>query len=245
MRIAVFAAIAGLGIEFVRAEAPTGNSYDVLARTLQSFSGLVFGSGEGPRALETALTLNGGGVEARARVAFEYPDKCFLDVESEAGRFRVWRQGGRAWVEPAAIAAWLPKAGDSGDSKKPPETASLSAAQLQFLPALLQVANPGTAEMETLGEVPCRVVTFSALPELSKSFGWEPHSVALWLDGADTVKRVEIQEGGRVWVAEIKRWRWARSLPPGIWCPPVDADAAPVGMPDLSAIQRLVFPRRE
>lgn len=242
MRTAVFMAIAGLGLGFARAEAPAGNSYDVLARVLQSFEGLVFGDGEGPRALETALTLNGGGVEARARAAFEYPDKFFLDLDSGAGRFRVWRDGGQVWVEPAAISAWLPKAGDSGASAMPREAASLSAAQLQFLPALLRVENPGVAEMDTLGDASCRVVTFSALPELAKSFGWPPHSVSLWLEGDDTLKRVEIQEGGRAWVAEIKRWRWARSLPPEIWRPPVDVDAAPVGIPDLSAIRRLVFP---
>jgi hypothetical protein len=245
MRIVLIAAVVGLCVEGVRAEAPTGNGYDVLARVVRSFEGLVFGSGEGPRALEMALALNGRGVTAKARAAFEYPDKWFLDVDSEAGRFRIWRDGEQAWVEPSALAAWLPKAGGSGNSAKPQEVPLLNAAQLEFLPALLRVENPAVAEMEPLGDASCRVVTFSALPELAKSFGWEPHRVALWLDGDDTLRRIEIQQGDRPWVVDVKRWRWASSLPPGIWRPSAEADAAPIGMSGFSEIQRLVFPGGE
>jgi hypothetical protein len=228
--------------------------YDVLAKLLTPFINVLAKNTKNPnRALSLDLRLERmtdlPPALAGARVAFslEYPDKLRLHAPILGEDLTVCRNGQQVWVMPGAkLQALLDAAVAEKKLPKPdpayrlePWQLPIPEKQLVFLPALFQVKDAGSEEVD--GET-CRVLDLALMPELERSMKAEGWGARVWVRANYKPARLIVSKPGWEIAVKFERVEFAPKLPPPTWQPPAEAagDVLQIDAPRFQQLMRAI-----
>lgn len=212
---------------------PRDNPYDVIGKIFQPFWGVLLADTKSPNRAATLtismtevsgrLPANMKGAELTAAVQF--PDKVKITAPVLGEQFTVCRNGDEVWATPGSKVEFLVsqfkwKAPKKQTKLTTPILLPVSAQQAVFLPALFAIVRPDVAEVESLDDQDCRVLTAGLMPELAKACKAEDFQGKIWVAPGYVPRRVEIGRTDFRAVVDIKNLTFLPSLPATTWQPP-------------------------
>ena len=223
--------------------------YDVFAKAVTPF--IAIGTPEGSNGNHAVdLTVALGNVSGlppelngrRARIAYEFPDKWFVQFPVDDFIATIGRRGSTVWAYPASRVQPLldrmqAKAGES-KSARAPAGFQLNKDIAVLIPALFDVRDAGQVKV---ADKPYRVVDVRLIPALhpSKEAGWPAR---LWVRPADfSLAQLLLRTSGWSATAVLEKAAFSPSLPPETWEPTEEqrADLAEVPASSLTTLINL------
>ncbi len=230
--LAIFGLVVFGSLGFLRAEAPTENRYDVVAKIFQPFWSVLLAGGEGQdRAMALKIVMSE--VTGRLPKEFEgatldaaaqFPDKVKLTAPVLGERMTVCRNGDEVWAVPGAKIEYLLKQ-FAGKLPKPTEKKNtplflpISAQQAVFLPALF-VMEEGVL-IEDLDGEPTRVLSGGLMPELAKAAKAEDFRASIWVADGYVPRQIKVVQKTFTATVKIKDLQFAPGFQSVVWNPPV------------------------
>jgi hypothetical protein len=207
------------------------NRYNVLGRLLRPFVSVFAKDSKNPNRaftltakLETMTDLPPAFVGSSADLALQYPDKIKLHVPLLGDEITLCRNGQDLWAYPGAKVDALLKANAASkptsptDAKTPlaPFEIPIPEKELNLAPVLFQVKEVG---METLDEVPCRVLDLYLMPELAHSLKAQNWAARVWVRPDGAPARISFAKPGWQMAVRFQRVEFSPKLPPETWQP--------------------------
>lgn len=211
---------------------PRDNPYDVIAKMLQPFLGVLLAENGGTnRAAEMTLVMTdvSGRLPkemkgARLEAAVQFPDKVRLTAPVLGENVIVCRNGNEVWAVPGAKVEFLLKKFDVKPApiKKTntPLYLPITPQQAVFLPAIFSVRRADVAEVGSLQGEELRVITATLMPELAKAIKSEGFEVRVWVADGYAPRRFDIIQPDFTATVDVVGLRFAPSLPATTWLPP-------------------------
>ncbi len=229
-RFVIFGLVMG-SLGFLRAEAPTENRYDVVAKVFQPFWTVLLAGGEG-RDRAMALKIVMSEVTGRLPKEFEgatldaaaqFPDKVKLVAPVLGERMTVCRNGDEVWATPGAKIEYLLKQ-FAGKLPKPTEKKNtplflpITAQQAIFLPALFVMEEAVT--IEDLDGEPTRVLSGGLMPELAKAAKAEDFRASMWIGDGYVPRQIKVVQKTFTATVKIEDLQFAPGFQAVVWNPP-------------------------
>ena len=153
------------------------------------------------------------------------------------------RNGSEVWAIPGSKVEFLlqqfPVKPGSLPPGRTPLALPITAQQAVFLPALFAVENARQAEVATLNDTVCRVITASLMPDVAKNVRAEDLQIGLWVAAGYLPKRVEIFRQDFTAVVDITALEFVQAWPLETWQPPVGS--ADVYRTDANYLEQLIY----
>jgi len=225
--------------------APRENPYDVIAKVLQPFMGVLLIESNGAnRAASMRLEVAdvGGRLPqemkgATLQVEVQFPDKVKVTAPVLGETFTVCRNGDGVWAVPGSKMEYLISqyriVPSKGAKWKTPIALPITPQQAIFLPALFAVKRPDVAEVEDLNGESCRVLTAGLMPELAKATGAEDFQARVWVSQRHQIKRLEVKRRDFSMVVDVRELVFSPTLPASTWEPPAGATDIHRTTPDM------------
>ncbi|MEI6340076.1 MAG: hypothetical protein WCQ57_16100 [Verrucomicrobiota bacterium] len=214
------------------ASPPRDNPYDVIGKVFAPFWSVLLAATKSPNQACT-MTIEITGVTGRLsqkmagatlKAAVEFPDKVKLTAPVLGENITVCRKGDTVWAIPGAKVEFLIsqfKAKPTPTRKsQTPLYLPVTATQAIFLPALFTIIKADVAEMNTLNDEECRVITAGLMPELAKAAKAEGFRAQLWVAPGYLPRRIVITQPDFTATVDIKDLRFGPALVPATWEPP-------------------------
>jgi hypothetical protein len=221
MRLFCLAGLVVAATGFVQAADETENRFEVLTKSIAPILALLTPNGsdgnhaidlEGTIGATTGLPaeLNG----APVRVAFEFPDKLFVQFPTPRGPAIICRDKQTVWAFPATQFGPLVEKVGIDISTKPLPPFQLEETKAILLPALFDVNDAGTAELngETFRVLDVRGITSK---KSKRNNGWP---VRLWIRD-HRVAQIELHSSGWSATVSVTKQELVPSLPVSTWQP--------------------------
>lgn len=234
-RLALFLALsATLSAPCARAQeaAPRDNPYDVIAKVIRPFLGVLLEDKNNPNKACT-MTIQMTDVTGRLpkemagatlKAAVEFPDKVKLTAPVLGENITVCRNGDNVWATPGAKVEYLLKQFKTKPAptkkEKGPLYLPITAQQAVFLPIIFSIVNADKAEVETVGGEECRVITAGLMPQLAEAAKAEGFQAQMWVNSSYVPRRITITQPDFTATVEITEQRFGKALVPATWEPP-------------------------
>jgi len=213
----------GIFVGLWPAYAMAQNRFDVLAKTLQPYTGLFFNKSAN-RGVEADITLRQDSTNNRllvnrpAHVFFQPPDKLRVEVTGFEPKVVFCRNGQNIWVSPKsfgeALLAGLPT---SSSSKSLPEfRLPLKETEIMLLPALLQIYS-FTSDVDQQNE-PVWILRLRPDPELVKgklASDWNASLTTRQKDNA--LEHLEVSSSLWSGAIDLANTQFVSSFPDSTW----------------------------
>lgn len=217
-------------VTFARAQdgPPRDNPYDVIARVLAPFWGVLLAPNGGNKACTMTIVMTEvtGRLPkqmegATLKAAVEFPDKVRLQAPVMGEEITVCRNGDEVWATPGAKVEYLL----NQFKVKPPPTRKtktpiylpVTPQQAIFLPALFTIIKADQAEIAQLNGEDVRVITAALMPELAKAARAEGFRAQMWVGAGYLPKRFVITQPDFTAAVDIQDLKFGPALKPVMW----------------------------